>query len=203
MKHFVFFMMISVLFTFCKKRNLEPSYCENPYSSSSDTIYLNDNNNYFNHVDGLTYILEANNWAGNTDNFIWNTGDTANSITVSTPAEYTLYVYSNNWELYDSTTFYIGTLTENIQVPNSFTPNGDGINDLFSPIVNNICIESYAFIIYDKYNIQTFTSYNPNIRWDGTYKGMAAPLGLYTYQIQATTIEGKLIQKEATINLLR
>jgi len=203
MKHIALILIVLVSFTFCKKKNLEPSYCTNPYSSSGDTIFLSSYSNYFNHIDGLTYILEANDWTGNTNNFVWSTGDTASFIIVSTSADYTLYTYSGNWDLYDSTIFYIGTLTENLQIPNSFTPNHDLINDVFIPIVYAICQDSYSFLVYTDKNDLIFETHHPSIGWDGYHKGAIVPQGNYSYQIQATTVDGEYIEKEGSIYLLR
>ena len=205
MRVVLFIIIVSISLTFCKKRERAASYCENPYTSLNDTIYLDVHTNYFNHIDGMIYLLSTNLWNsnGNVNSFIWNTGEVTDSILVSTQGDYIVYALDVNNDTLDSLTFYIGTLTENIQVPNSFTPNGDGINDNFKPIVYAICPDSYSFRIYDKYNLLVFQSNYPLIGWDGTYKGIISPLGLYTYQIEATTIDGKYIQKEGAVTLLR
>ena len=203
MKHIALIIVVLFSFTFCKKKDLGPSYCTNPYSNSNDTIYLSNHGNYIDHIDGLTYVLEANQWTGNTDNFVWSTGDTANAITVSNSADYTLYIYTENWELYDSTIFYIGTLTENIQTPNSFTPNHDLINDEFKPITYAICPDSYSFLVYTDKNDLIFETHHPSFGWDGYRKGAIVSQGYYTYQIQATTIDGEYIEKKGEIYLIR
>jgi len=203
MKHILLVIVVLVSFTFCKKKNLASTECSNPYTSSNDTIYLSSYSNYINHIDGLTYVLGANDWLGNTDNFIWSTGDTASSIIVTTSADYTLYIYDSNWELYDSTIFYIGTLTENIQIPNSFTPNHDLINDEFKPIAYAICPDSYSFLVYTDKNVLIFETHHPSLGWDGYHKGAIVSQGYYTYQIQATSVDGKYIEKEGSIYLIR
>ncbi|GIV28244.1 MAG: hypothetical protein KatS3mg027_2058 [Bacteroidia bacterium] len=73
-----------------------------------------------------------------------------------------------------------------ILIPNSFTPNDDGKNDFFYPILS--CDYSYYnFTIYDKWNNIVFSSNQPNARWDGKYKGNPLPEDVYVYVIE--TIE--------------
>lgn len=73
-----------------------------------------------------------------------------------------------------------------ILIPNSFTPNEDGKNDFFYPILS--CDYSYYnLIIYDKWNNVVFSTNNPNAKWDGKYKGNLLPEDVYVYKLE--TIE--------------
>lgn len=56
---------------------------------------------------------------------------------------------------------------EYFQMPNSFTPNGDGYNDLYGPIGEELSNLNYHFIIYDKSGNILFETDNPNKKWDG------------------------------------
>ncbi|MGV3637663.1 MAG: CotH kinase family protein [Flavobacteriales bacterium] len=69
--------------------------------------------------------------------------------------------------------------------PNSFTPNGDGINDEFLPIANVIELETYDLQIYDRWGLSLYGSNDPNVGWDGTAGGSAVPLGVYAYRAYA------------------
>jgi gliding motility-associated-like protein len=62
-----------------------------------------------------------------------------------------------------------------IYVPNVFTPNGDGTNDIIH--VHGINIKSLRFYIYDQWGEMLFTSTNTQNGWDGTYKGAREPVG--------------------------
>lgn len=80
-------------------------------------------------------------------------------------------------------------LCENdLKIPNIFTPNDDGINDIFK--INGICLKSnYLLQIYDRWGLKMFSAEVKNLAWDGrTISGMKAPEGVYYYVI---TIEGK------------
>ncbi|MEI7595190.1 MAG: PKD domain-containing protein [Bacteroidota bacterium] len=56
---------------------------------------------------------------------------------------------------------------EYFQIPNSFTPNGDGNNDFFGPIGEELVNLKYHFIIYDKSGAILFETDDPNKKWDG------------------------------------
>ncbi|MCQ2271770.1 MAG: choice-of-anchor L domain-containing protein [Bacteroidales bacterium] len=66
-------------------------------------------------------------------------------------------------------------------VPNSFTPNKDGLNDIFLPSVN--CVAKYDITIYDRKGGMIFYSDNPEVGWDGTFNGKPCPAGVYDYII--------------------
>ena len=91
-----------------------------------------------------------------------------------------------------------------LYVPNTFTPNKDGINDVFLPVV--ACVARYYIIIYDRSGGIVFQSDNPEIGWDGTFgNGKQCPSGIYTYYInyvRYNNVKQELI-KTGTINLIR
>ncbi|GAB3883533.1 gliding motility-associated C-terminal domain-containing protein [Spirosoma agri] len=92
-------------------------------------------------------------------------------------------------------TFHVKSLpvTADIQVPNVFTPNGDGYNDYFAvrDLPENACAEQFKSVnITNRYGRTVFTSTDPNFRWNGT----SDPAGTYYYLIQTTarTFKGPL-----------
>ena len=87
-----------------------------------------------------------------------------------------------------------------IFVPNSFSPNGDGINDVFTPVSANLT--EYNMIIFDRWGEIIFVSNDVNKGWDGTYKGQYCQTGVYGVTI---TYKGNSPQKSyvGTITLLR
>lgn len=66
-------------------------------------------------------------------------------------------------------------------VPNSFTPNNDGINDLFLPKVTDVL--KYHLVVYNRNGEAIFQSINPEEPWDGTLDGVKCPGGVYTWVI--------------------
>ncbi len=70
-----------------------------------------------------------------------------------------------------------------IFIPNSFTPDNDGVNDFFSIIANDIL--SYELIIFNRFGEVLFRSTNPDEGWDGGIDGYYVPDGVYNYSLQA------------------
>ncbi len=93
------------------------------------------------------------------------------------------------------------TTTDLIYVPNAFTPNGDGVNDVVH--VHSPNIASLKFNIYDQWGELLFTSTSMQQGWDGTFKGTKEPIGVYVYILQATMNDGRTINKKGTITILK
>lgn len=72
--------------------------------------------------------------------------------------------------------------------PNAFTPNGDGINDVWQPWGNVIDLQTFDMEIYDRWGKVMYTTNNPRQGWDGSVGGSDAPLGVYAYR--AHIVEG-------------
>ena len=88
-----------------------------------------------------------------------------------------------------------------IYVPNAFTPNGDGNNDIV--YVHSESIRSLKFYIYDQWGELLYTSTSQQSGWDGSYHGKKEPVGVYVYYLEAIMNDGKQINKKGTITLLR
>ena len=69
------------------------------------------------------------------------------------------------------------------ELPNTFTPNHDGQNDLFTPILPYRSIEKIDMKIYDRWGVLVFKTENPDINWDGTdiKNGKELPTAVYFY----------------------
>jgi len=69
---------------------------------------------------------------------------------------------------------------DEILVPNAFSPNGDGLNELFK-VLTPIPSIDFKLIIFDRWGKQLFITNNPELGWDGTYNGNQLPLGSYAF----------------------
>ena len=69
-------------------------------------------------------------------------------------------------------------------IPNAFTPDGDGLNEDFKPILSGVDVEDYEFFIFDRWGELLFETNNLSNGWDGTYKGENAPLGVYVWKLK-------------------
>jgi len=90
---------------------------------------------------------------------------------------------------------------ELIGVPNAFSPNGDGINDVI--YVEGIGIANLTFEIYNRWGEKVFESENQEIGWDGNFKGVAQEMEVYTYIVNAIFINGKSTRLKGNITLMR
>jgi len=91
---------------------------------------------------------------------------------------------------------------DNILLPNAFTPNSDGLNDMFF-ISNNFIIENLnRFEIYDKWGMKLFSTINKNESWNGSYNGVPMPPATYIYKIEYSC-QGTVYQKTGSFNILK
>lgn len=89
---------------------------------------------------------------------------------------------------------------KNIYIPNAFTPNGDGVNDLL--YVRGINIVKVQFHLYNNLGERVFYTDNLHTGWDGVYKGEKQTSQVYVYHCDATFWDGSNVSKEGNVTLL-
>ena len=67
-------------------------------------------------------------------------------------------------------------------MPNAFTPNNDGKNDVFKAVTYNL--QEFSMRVYDRWGLLMYSTDNPNDGWDGTYKNNPAQMDVYVYKIE-------------------
>lgn len=72
-------------------------------------------------------------------------------------------------------------------VPTGFSPNGDGLNDVFKPTLVNY--QDFTMSIYNRWGEVLFTTQDANVGWNGTYNGEGVQNGIYLYSIRFITTE--------------
>ena len=91
-----------------------------------------------------------------------------------------------------------------VYVPNAFTPNDDGVNEMFLPIFNGIDPVNYYMYIFNRWGELIFDAHHLDIGWDGTCKGVKSPEGVYVYKILARDeINGESHEYVGHVNLIR
>ena len=85
--------------------------------------------------------------------------------------------------------------------PNAFTPDGDGVNDLWR--VSYRSLVEFECWIFDRYGAQLYNFKDPEGGWDGKYGGKLVKPGVYFYVITAVGADGKKYKKSGDINILR
>ncbi len=91
-------------------------------------------------------------------------------------------------------------ISEMITVPNLFTPDNNGINDLFRPVLSFTPVD-YQLIITDSNRKIVFETRDQNEEWDGTRAGVHLPEGLYLYFLRLRTPSGRNIERSGTITI--
>jgi gliding motility-associated-like protein len=96
----------------------------------------------------------------------------------------------------------------NVFVPNSFTPNYDGLNDVFKPVFSPFGLDSeaYEFIIYDRWGQVVFTTRDISTGWDGSFMNKGNQLlkqDTYTYQLKYRDYDGQVFRRTGLVQLLK
>jgi gliding motility-associated-like protein len=123
-------------------------------------------------------VLDAGNISGS---YNWSTGDTTSSITISESGIYFLTVTNGNCVLTDSITITGNPGGSLLYVPNSFTPNGDGLNDNFKPVGTDIT--SFNLLIFNRWGELIFETNDYNQGWNGFTNNQQAETEVYVYLI--------------------
>lgn len=135
----------------------------------------------------------------------WSTGASTQGIWVDHSGLYWVDVFNECGHTSDSS-FVIFERCENcLLIPNAFSPNGDGLNDVFG--VKTRCYEIYQFRIeiYNRWGQRVYVSYSLDDAWDGrNLDGSAADQGVYFYQMQYRgNISAEVYRQRGEVHLLR
>lgn len=90
-----------------------------------------------------------------------------------------------------------------IYVPNVFTPNGDGQNDLLLPTTVATIKALRFFRVFNRWGKMLFETTQKDKGWDGRYNGQLQPLDTYTWVIEGVDENGTIIKKQGSVTLLR
>lgn len=116
--------------------------------------------------------------------YLWSTGSTAPQININTAGIYSLSVKDQNGcQGYDTIRVWQKECKRGIYIPTAFTPNNDGLNDQFKVRAYGDLIQ-FKIAVYNRWGNLVFTSTNPAMGWDGTYKGKPQNTGVYIWQCQ-------------------
>ncbi|MEO0339798.1 MAG: gliding motility-associated C-terminal domain-containing protein [Bacteroidota bacterium] len=86
-----------------------------------------------------------------------------------------------------------------VYVPNAFSPNYDGVNDVLLPFVEaQLPISDYAFKVFNRWGALVYQSNDPTLGWDGYIKSQVAVPGLYLWQLQYSLGGAEDLQKSET-----
>ncbi|WEK18363.1 MAG: gliding motility-associated C-terminal domain-containing protein [Candidatus Pedobacter colombiensis] len=151
---------------------------------------------------GESKVLDPLNVTGDNLKYLWTPNIGLNDNTLKSPlftgtkdTKYTLTVTGTTGCIAVDE-FFVKVLKP-IQIPNAFSPNGDGINDTWS--IKNIDNYRGAIIkVFNRYGTKLFEANARDLDWDGTYKGSPLPVGVYYYILDLKEY-GKPISGNITI----
>jgi gliding motility-associated-like protein len=148
------------------------------------------------------------------DGFSVNNGD---SVVVN-PFFDTYYVVSytiNGCAAYDTVLVNVN-YQEVVQVPNSFSPNGDGVNDFLKVLTNVDADNNYTngfteggviaeidFRVYNRYGLLVFRTSDPHEGWDGTFNGKPENPATFVYTVDYRLINGRSSNLKGNVTLFR
>ncbi|MHC1774932.1 MAG: PKD domain-containing protein [Lentimicrobium sp.] len=90
-------------------------------------------------------------------------------------------------------------------MPDAFTPDNNGLNDVFKPVTQRNTLEPYLLHVYNRWGQLIFSSTDPGRGWDGSYNGKPCSTGVYSYMLQYREgVEGstRTITQKGSVKLL-
>ncbi len=144
----------------------------------------------------------------NNATYLWQDGTTTPTFTVTNPGgTYDVVVTNGNCETTDNITIDFEVCTCEIIMPNMFSPNRDGLNDIIQPITNNGCeFANYSYKIYNRWGRLIFSTNNFNDHWDGIFEGLQLPQDSYIWVLNyelTPRFNQEPVQKTGTLLLVR
>ncbi len=169
-----------------------------PQFLGNDTSYCN--------TDGIVLTLEAQTNPG--AEVLWSTGSEEKHITISDSGVYWVSVVVPPCPAETAMIHIEEELCGcEVQMPTAFSPNGDGRNDVFRPVLTLGCpVSGYSLQVFNRWGERVFHSGSGGMveGWDGLYKGLPAEVGVYYYtlRLEAGT-EGKAFVRQGDLTLVR
>ncbi|MDP9041732.1 MAG: gliding motility-associated C-terminal domain-containing protein, partial [Bacteroidota bacterium] len=144
--------------------------------------------------------------SGNIASYQWIPADklenqftlTPSTVNLTDDITYTLTVQSGNG--CEASSSAIVKVVRLLIMPNAFSPNGDGTNDIFH-IPAGVSLQLQEFSIFDRWGTRVFTTKNISEGWYGTFKGTPVDAGTYIYIIKGRNEKGNILLKGSVILL--
>jgi gliding motility-associated-like protein len=134
----------------------------------------------------LTASLVPEGWPLTDVQFLWDSGETSTSLPVIGPGVHEVSVQGRCLNTSAIMVIEPDTCSSELSMPNVFTPNGDGINDGFGPILIQGTPTNYSLEIWNRWGQLVFSSTQPNRLWDGRHDGGRVPAGTYFWVARYT-----------------
>ena len=189
---------VDVQFSECDVRSriflIDYIQSEIPLSFPTDTIVCED-------------WLDLDVFLGDDLTYLWSTGETESQIRLTENGIYSVEIYNDCVSVSDEIEVYFFEKEEEpYRMPNTFTPDGNGVNDDYGPIFNSLPL-NMQFEIYNRWGQNVFSTNSVTDRWDGTYGGKKQSQDLYLWtlylELRACGNEVENIRIHGDVQLLR
>lgn len=176
---------------------------------ASDTIIVTfkDPNLYIQEQDttlcsGTPFMINVvSNVEGNHN---WNTGTTGSNLKVVNSGTYYVVAQDDCGTFTDSISLqFIDCDCNDLFIPNAFSPNEDGLNDIFRPIITCDVLKFYTLQIFNRFGQQVFQSFRVSEGWDGKLNSKPVDVGVYFYYLKFSDSKGDINTYKGEITLLR
>ena len=137
------------------------------------------------------------------DYWIWQDGNEGQFYETGVKGMYTVKVWKDGCTASDSLS--LEKASAQVMLPNAFTPNGDGLNDEFKPVSNEL-ISDYRMIVFNRWGNLIFESSEPEQGWNGSCPSGDCQPGVYNWKITYTVQEDTEYiskSKKGTVLLLK
>jgi len=133
--------------------------------------------------------------------YTWSTGEESATIEITRPGTFSVMVEDNKGCINSDEIMVIEQCNAQVYMPNAFSPNGDGQNDNFKPTVK--FIENYTFKVFNRFGEVVFSTRDMDAAWDGVYKNLKQPIGVFSWVVEYTPEGGETQKKKGNVTLIR
>jgi len=134
--------------------------------------------------------------------YLWQNNSTNATFTVTKPGTYWVSVSLGCETISDTIVIDEKDCEVILEMPNVFTPNGDGVNDVFIPAEYK-AIERYNLQIFNRWGSLIYQSNDVSQGWDGTFQGALVADGVYFYIVNYLSTNNDNLQLNGTVTLIK
>jgi gliding motility-associated-like protein len=139
--------------------------------------------------------------------YLWQDGSTGRYYTATNAGTYRVTV-TDTHGCTGSDSVQLKNCDSALYVPNAFSPNGDGKNDVFRVVSTGDNVSDFSMLIYDRWGELVFQTTDIHSGWDGQMQGRPAPAGTYVWMISyqevvPSSANPVMVKKHGTVVLVR
>ena len=152
---------------------------------------------------GQEIRLQVPNQAG--VSYTWSDGSTGNTLITTSPGVYSVVGANTCGSASDDIILTMENCECIAYVPNAFSPNQDGLNDHFVPVMLGCENEIQIFQVYNRYGDLVYDYKAGNQKgWDGKQKGVKSDVGVYTWVLEYLSNDGQTVNRDkGTVTIVR